>query len=293
MTGSPAADRLHGHMMSEPLIDVHAHFLHDRCGRSDWKEVNQARLDAGDKIGISCHVASILGSWGFTSPTYMPSPEDVEYGNIQMYAIQSANAARVRSYVMVNPNDLDVARKEIAAAVRNGAIGLKLAASRRANDPVVDHVIDAIEPLGFPVLHHVWQHRQRDWPNQEVSDARELVGLARRHPRANFILAHIGGGGDYAHTFECVRDCENVFLDLSGSGVDRGMLDGAIRAVGSERLLWGCDLTMETGLAKLRALPHAGLSHADISRIRWRNAVRIFPPNSFPMIVNEREAQSA
>ncbi len=268
----------------EPLIDVHAHFLHDRCGRTDWQEVNAARLEAGQRIGISCHVASILGSWGHTSPAYMPSPDDVAYGNRQMLALQAQESGRVRSYVMVNPNDQDAALNEIRAAVRAGAIGLKLAASRRANDPLVDAVIAAAESLHLPVLHHVWQHRKRDWPNQEVSDARELVQLALRHPNTNFILAHIGGGGDYAHTFDSVRDCENIFLDLSGSGVDRGMLDGAIRAVGSERLLWGSDLTMETGLAKLRALPHAGLSHADVSRIRWRNAQGIFPRNSFPMI---------
>ena len=50
------------------LIDVHAHFYHERTPRSDWRERNQSRLDAGDRIGISVHVASILGRWGLTSP---------------------------------------------------------------------------------------------------------------------------------------------------------------------------------------------------------------------------------
>src|SRR5439155_742559 len=27
---------------------------------------------------------------------------------------------------------------------------------------------------GVPVLHHVWQHRTRDWPGQEASDGPEL-----------------------------------------------------------------------------------------------------------------------
>ena len=108
----------------------------------------------------------------------------------------------------------------------------------------------------------------------------ELGRLAERHPDVAFILAHIGGGGDYAHTFPAVRDLPNVYLDLSGSGVDRGMLDDALAAVGPARLLWGCDLTMETGLAKLRALSVIGLSPADLEGIRWKNAVGIFPPGS-------------
>ena len=107
--------------------------------------------------------------------------------------------------------------------------------------------------------------------------------LARRHAGVAFILAHIGGGGDYAHTFHVVRDLPNVYLDLSGSGVDRGMLDDALAAVGAARLLWGCDLTMETGLAKLRALEVIGLHADDMSAVRWRNAARIFPAGSFPM----------
>ena len=66
--------------------------------------------------------------------------------------------------------------------------------------------------------------------------------------------------------------------DLSGSGVDRGMLDEAVGALGSQRLLWASDVTMETGLAKLRALENTGLSSVeDIRDIRWRNAARVFP----------------
>ena len=271
-------------MTDEPLIDVHAHFLHDRCGRNEWRAVNQARLTAGAKIGISCHVASVLGSWGFTSPTYMPSPADVEYGNSCMLRIQSDENQRVRSYVMVNPNDRDFALREVERCVEAGAIGLKLAASRRASDPLLDDLIALAASKHLPVLHHIWQHRKRDWPGQEASDALELVALAERHQRVNFILAHIGGGGDYAHTFSAVRDATNVLLDISGSGVDRGMLDEALRCVGPERILWGSDLTMETGLAKLRALAFVGLPSHDISLIRWRNAARIFPRAAFPMI---------
>jgi predicted TIM-barrel fold metal-dependent hydrolase len=85
------------------------------------------------------------------------------------------------------------------------------------------------------------------------------------------------------HTFPAVVDVPNILPDLSGSGVDRGMLDEALIALGASRVLWGCDLTMETGLAKLRALDVIGISADDMADIRWRNAVRIFPPNSFPL----------
>ncbi len=86
------------------LVDVHAHFLHDRTPRSDWRERNASRLRAGERIGITIHVASILGSWGLTSPIYFPSPADLTYGNDQLLGLQREHPTRIRGYVAVNPN---------------------------------------------------------------------------------------------------------------------------------------------------------------------------------------------
>jgi predicted TIM-barrel fold metal-dependent hydrolase len=268
----------------EPLIDAHAHFYHAQTGRSDWSELNAARFRAGDRIGITYHVASVLGSYGFTSPTYFPSPDDVTLGNDAMLDICAREPDRVRMFATVNPNYTDHAVAEIERCAARGAIGVKLLASRRADDALLDPIAELAADRGLPILHHIWQHRRREWPSQEISDGADLARLANRHPRARFILAHIGGGGDYMHTYPAVVDTPNIFPDLSGSGVDRGMLDAALEALGAQRLLWASDLTMETGLAKLRALEVIGLSAGDMSDIRWRNAARIFHPRSFPAV---------
>jgi predicted TIM-barrel fold metal-dependent hydrolase len=264
------------------LIDVHAHFYHDRTPRADWAERNASRLRAGEKIGITVHVASILGSWGLTSPTYFPSPKDLEYANSALQGIERLHPERVRGYVTVNPNYTAHALGEIGRGVTAGMIGIKLAASRRADDPLLDPICEAARERSVPILHHVWQHRRRDWPGQEASDAWELARLARRHPAVSFILAHIGGGGDWEHSLAAVRDVRNVYVDLSGSGVDGGMLERCLGAVGIERLLWGSDLTMDTGWAKLRYVQSL-LGSDEQDQIKWRNAARIFPRGAFPM----------
>jgi uncharacterized protein len=266
----------------EPLVDVHAHFHHAACGRADWQAVNESRMRAGRRIGITVHIASILGSWGHRSPTYFPSPDDVAEANDAMEALQRAHPDRIRGYVVVNPNHTAHALEEIARGVERGAVGIKLAASRRADDALLDPIAEAAGKHGLPVLHHIWQHRRRDWPGQEASDAVEYARLAGRHPRVAFILAHIGGGGDWAHTYPAVADVPNILLDLSGSGVDRGMLDQALSAVGAERMLWGCDVTMDTGLAKWWALEVIAPGRDALAAIRWRNAARIFPSGALP-----------
>jgi len=257
------------------LVDVHAHFLHDRTPRSDWRERNASRLRAGERIGITTHVASILGSWGLTSPIYFPSPADLTYGNDQLLALQREHPTRIRGYVAVNPNFAEHAQAEIARCLGAGMIGIKLAASRRANDPLLDPICEAARRHRVPVLHHIWQHRRRDWPGQEASDAVELCELAERHPEVIFILAHIGGGGDWQHSLNRVRVMSNVMVDLSGNGVDGGMLEQCLECAGPERLLWGCDLTMDTGLAKLRYLEKL-LAAPDLELVRSGNALRIF-----------------
>ena len=258
------------------LVDVHVHYLHDRCGRADWREANAHRLECSDRAGVTINIASILGSFGFTSPTYFPSPDDVTYGNRAMRELEAAHQGRVRSYVTVNPNFTDHAAKEIAAGVKAGAAGIKLAASRRASDRLLDPIAELAAEHALPVLQHIWQHRRRELPGQEISDALDLLALAARHPTAQFILAHIGGGGDWAHSRRALAGAANVWVDLSGSGVDRGMLELCLECVGAGRLLWGTDLTIDTGLAKLRALEAMGLPGGDIEKIRWKNAAKIF-----------------
>jgi len=264
------------------LIDAHAHFYHAGAGRADWQAVNAARFRAGERIGITYHVASILGSFGFSSPTYFPSPADITAGNNTMLELCAREPDRVRMYATVNPNYTAHALEEIERCAEAGAIGVKLLASRRADDPLLDPVAELAAARGLPVLHHIWQHRRREWPSQEISDGADLARLARRHPKTSFVLAHIGGGGDYMHTFPAIVDTPNIHPDLSGSGVDRGMLDAALGTLGAQRLLWGCDLTMETGLAKLRALEVIEPGADALADIRWRNAVRLFPAGSFP-----------
>ncbi|MGH7638806.1 MAG: hypothetical protein ACREOK_14245, partial [Gemmatimonadaceae bacterium] len=111
--------------MSEPLIDAHAHFLHEACGRTDWAEVNAARFRAGAKMGITCHVASVLGSYGYSSPTYFPSPRDVTVGNDAMLGICREKGDLARMLVTVNPNYTAHAVEEIERCAGQGAVGIK------------------------------------------------------------------------------------------------------------------------------------------------------------------------
>jgi predicted TIM-barrel fold metal-dependent hydrolase len=259
------------------LIDVHAHFYTDHSGRADWRQVNRRRLGAGERIGITVHIGSILGTYGHRSPTYLPSLDDVRHANDRMLEIQQVVPGRVYGYCVVNPNYGTAALEEIRRCLDSGMVGVKLGASRRANDVLVDPIAELAGERHVPILHHIWQHRRRDWPGQEASDAAELAVLAQRHPETQFILAHLGGGGAWAHSVRAVEAHRNIWVDLSGSGVDVDMLHMALETLGPGRLLWGTDLTMDTGWGKLRYVESLGLPDDELEMIRFANARRIFP----------------
>src|SRR5207247_2177343 len=80
---------------------------------------------------------------GCSSPTYFPSPADVTYGNEWAFGLQREQPRRVRTYVCVNPNYPDHALAEIERGRAAGAVGIKLAASRRATDPLLDPICAA------------------------------------------------------------------------------------------------------------------------------------------------------
>src|SRR5207244_1374140 len=173
------------------------------------------------------------------------------------------------------PVRLAPAERQPARCLGAGMVGIKLAASRRATDPLLDPICELARERGVPVLHHVWQHRTRDWPGQDASDGPELVALATRHPQVRFILAHIGGGGDWEHSLAALRATPNVYVALSGSGGDGGMLEACLEAAEWGRLLWGTELRVATGWAKLRYLERL-LPPGDLELVQWRNAARIF-----------------
>ncbi|HET7038567.1 MAG TPA: amidohydrolase family protein [Gemmatimonadales bacterium] len=262
------------------LIDVHAHFHTERSIRGDWRRINHRRLEAGRQIGITAHVASIPGSYGTRSPLYFPSPEDVRHGNDALAGLCAEHRGLVFGYCVVNPNYPDQAVHEIETRVAAGFIGIKLLASRRADDPLLDRIAEAAARHGVPILHHIWQHRRHEWPGQEASDAAELATLAARHPGARFILAHLGGGGDWQHSLRVLRGVPNVWVDLSGSGLDTGMVEAALESVGVGRLLWGADITLDTALARLRYLETL-LGPQDMAAVRHGNAQAVFPRGAF------------
>jgi hypothetical protein len=62
------------------------------------------------------------------------------------------------------------------------------------------------------------------------------------------------------------------------------MLDQAVQSLGTQRLLWGTDLTMDTAWGKLRYLERVGLAASEMDSIAFGNALAVFPDSCFEKV---------
>jgi predicted TIM-barrel fold metal-dependent hydrolase len=252
------------------LIDVHVHFYAGTMVSEQARQHDQNMLRYARDWGIGEMWASCLGSWGIRTPAYMADMVDTVRANDFIHQMTRNHPGWVLGYCMVNPIYGSKAVDEMRRCFEElGFVGLKLAGGVRATHAYIEPVMRAAIDFDVPILHHIIQRRYAEKPNIEVTDASELAELARRYPEAKIIAAHIGGGGDWEFGIKACRDCPNVYVDISGSGTDSGMLEMAVEEIGPPRLLFGTDLTMDTGLAKLAALP---VSEEDREQIAWKNA---------------------
>jgi predicted TIM-barrel fold metal-dependent hydrolase len=100
-----------------------------------------------------------------------------------------------------------------------------------------------------------------------------MAELARRYPEAMIICAHIAGGGDWEWTVKSLRNSPGVYLDLSGSVIDEGTVEMAVKVLGAGRLLFATDLSMTASVGRIRS---ADIAEPERRQILGGNMRRIF-----------------
>jgi predicted TIM-barrel fold metal-dependent hydrolase len=69
-----------------------------------------------------------------------------------------------------------------------------------------------------------------------------------------------------------MRNAPSVCIDTSGSVLDEGTVEMAVRTLGADRVLFGCDLSMTASVGRIRS---AELSESDRAKILSGNMQRI------------------
>ena len=251
------------------VIDSHAHIAYPQPGADpdDWA-VDARLIGAADRLGIEILVCSCL--------TPKPAtPGIVRAGNDRVLAAMERWPDRLWMHTYVNPGHCREALDELdrTRAASPNVVGCKLYDDFACRFPVVNPVIERCIELGLVIVINQGHITDELGARPHYrSDASDIVSLARRFPQARLIADHIGGGGDWEWTVKTLAPVDSVSLEISGSGCDDGMLEMALERLGPDRLLFACDMSMEAGAGKLRALP---CSEDERRRIAGDNFLRL------------------
>jgi len=252
-------------LTDELIIDAHAHM-------GPWLNFHIA--DQGSPASMVKTMDACGVDVTIISPHICIGPE-YRLGNRHAYEAAAEFPGRLIPFVTVNPNyPIAEIEDEIAHWESNGGItAFKLHPSL--------HQYKASGEGYFPVYEYANAHKlpilSHSWAGDPLGGASTLGGLAEKYPNAAFIIGH--SASSWQVLDEASREANahnNVYLDLTGSRLIRGLLEDAVQRVGADRVLFGTDNPFIDPRPGLGRVLMADLSDDDKRLILGLNAKQLF-----------------
>ena len=242
-------------------IDTHAHVDEG----SYRPEVN---LDFADRLGIDKLMIS-----DFIRPHTEGTPDDFRARNNFVIKCMKEHPDRFIGTVALNPKYQKESLEEIDRCRDAGMIGLgELYNQVKINDPLYYPIIEKCIDVNWNIMMHSAIGYSRVLLNphepQNISLPEDFADVARRYPEAMFQFAHIGGGIDWENACKVLKDVPNVFVETSGSNNEADMIDFAMKYIGEDRLVFGCDYSFYQGVGQIFS---AKLTEAQRKKIFFEN----------------------
>jgi len=255
-----------------PVLDLHTHPNSGLglCRPASPEEDARCLLAAAERAGVAKIAVSSLTP----GCPYDPTPEQFRAANEEARALRDAAPDRILPFCYVSPAFPEAAVAEIDRCVRQHRFcGIKLWVARRATDPGLDAILRRAAELGVPVLQHAWIKTTGNLEGESFPS--DVADLARRHPQAQIIMAHLNGCG--LRGMEEVADCPNVAIDTSGGDPESGVVEAAVERLGRHRIVFGSDAPGRHFAVQLAKVLGADLPDAIQRDILWNNAARLLP----------------
>lgn len=204
-----------------------------------------------------------------------PTPEQLrEQNDAVLEAIRTA-PDRLLGYVYLNPKHPEASLQEIERCVVHGPmVGIKLWIAMRCHEPALDPLMRRAGELRLPVLQHTFFRHGGNLPGESSPD--DLVHLAARHPKVNFICAH--SGADWERGIRAVRAQKNIWVDISGFDPAAGLMEMAVRELGPQRVIFGSDASGRSFASQLAKVLSAQLPPEAQKAIFRDNIARLIEP---------------
>ena len=205
------------------VVDAHAHIgpWHNFRIAAPYVEGMLRTMDA----------AGVQEAWITADAAIGP---DFRLGNALVADAVARYPQRFRGYVTVNPHEAQASRDELARRYDDGWRLVKLHTGTH------DHPADG---PGYRPVWELAQERRLHLLSHSFPSAERLAALAATYPDVTILVGHAASSpaalpGLYA---VCAAH-PNVYLDLCGSLLWRGLLEQMVTGAGGGRILYGSDI---------------------------------------------------
>ncbi|MDF9798901.1 putative TIM-barrel fold metal-dependent hydrolase [Catalinimonas alkaloidigena] len=247
-------------VMKFPKIDSHAHVYFS-------EDSPEYQIDFADRLGIDKLVISRP-----MKPGSEGTPEEFRACNDLILECVKKYPDRFIGQMTLNPTYKKESLEEIRRCTDQGMVGLKVYNHVKISDPLFYPIIEKFIDLNMIILMHVGIGKSRitydPGEPENVSIPADFVEVSRRYPEAMFQFAHLAGGEDWEDAVKALKHASNVYVDVSGSNNDAFIIDFAIKYLGEDRILFGCDNSFYQGVGHMLS---ANLSEAQRRKIFFEN----------------------
>lgn len=258
--------KLMDQVMKYRKIDSHSHVFFTTMNSPDGEVAFAERLGI-DRLMIS----KFLPKFSEATPEVFRESNDLVIKCVKQYP------NRLIGTMVFNAAYQKESLEEIDRCVDAGMVGAgELYTQVKINDPLYYPIIEKFIDLKMIMLQHsiVGYSRVKRYPGEPEAGSlpEDFVDIARRYPEAIFQYAHIAGGVDWEYACKTLKDSPNVYVDISGSNNEASVIDFAMKYIGEDRLLFGCDNSFYQGVGHVLS---ARLTESQRKKIFFENYNKI------------------
>ena len=256
-------------MTAFEIIDFHTHpFLekNERIGAyvPCVDMCTQDFFDEMEKSGVSLALGSVIG-------TKINCFEDLHRLNLHALELRDTYKGKYIPGIHIHPDYVKESIEEIEFALKNDVkligelVPYHHGWDRFDSDGFLE-IIDRINGTGLIVNLHI----------NDREDLCQLEKAVETYKDITFVMAHPGHGERFSKHLEILGKYENVYMDLSGSGIDTyGAVKKIVDTVGYEHLLFGTDFPVTAFGTYIAAVLSEKISDKAKEHIFSLNAKRI------------------
>jgi|SRR5579871_1272807 len=259
LTKDAQAETRHG------IFDAHLHIPSDNGEVFQWNLITRTMPEFVaylDKCGVRRGVISSARS------NTARTTEDYRQGNREVAKYAERYKGRFRGSCVITPARIDEALREIEECHRQlGFVWLgefcNYMTGYRYDTPEWDQVMQLAIKLNLVIQIH--------------TEGSEMRYLADKYPEATIVFPHFGSSERVVfERIAIVAGHKRACIDISGSGIERvGILERAVKEIGSDRVLYGSDFTINEPSGVIARVRNAFLTPQDRENILFRNVERL------------------